>query len=401
MPTSLPPPGVGARQQMVTSYMHRDDNNMFVVKRNMTAAGSGPVLSGDLVFLEHWATGRNLHSHRIPSVMAKSHYQVSGYGEEGVGDENDLWRLEVEGGAEGAPVRPLLDTVRLRHHHLRCQLTCTAEQLPKEWGYGQMEVSCSPWQRQTTESRGFCHSKWIIDQSINEEEKQVEQPVADIAPGLWGKFVEAHRMMFYSNKQMGTQATREELSMQAPWKWPLMLCSQRFAPQPHKQVVMVGSPAVWWTCLACLVLCPGVLAAALFSARRKADQGPEVKDDPEAISSSRHLWSCSVLLGAWALHYLPFFFMWRILYIHHYFPALYFSCLLTGVLLDHLVRRSILGLPEQLKPVALLSFLVGVFSVLAYVFHLFSPFLYGHSEDEAQLKNSTLHHLHWVKEWDF
>lgn len=36
-----------------------------------------------------------------------------------------------------------------------------------------------------------------------------------------------------------------------------------------------------------------------------------------------------VLLG-WMLHYFPFFLMGRILYFHHYFPAMLFSSMLTG-----------------------------------------------------------------------
>ena len=136
----LYPEGVGAHQQMVSSYVHRDQNNFFTVKPNSSLLEEGedrPLRSGDLVMLEHWATGRNLHSHKIPSVMAKTHFPVTGYGEEGRGDENDLWRVELEGGGnDGTAIKPLVDRLRLRHHHLNCLLTCTSEQLPKEWGYG-------------------------------------------------------------------------------------------------------------------------------------------------------------------------------------------------------------------------------------------------------------------------
>lgn len=32
----------------------------------------------------------------------------------------------------------------------------------------------------------------------------------------------------------------------------------------------------------------------------------------------------------WLLHYVPFWAMGRVLYFHHYFPALVFSSMLTG-----------------------------------------------------------------------
>lgn len=44
----------------------------------------------------------------------------------------------------------------------------------------------------------------------------------------------------------------------------------------------------------------------------------------------RTLNACGWLVLGWALHYLPFYAMGRILYFHHYFPALLFSSMLTG-----------------------------------------------------------------------
>lgn len=32
----------------------------------------------------------------------------------------------------------------------------------------------------------------------------------------------------------------------------------------------------------------------------------------------------------WLLHYIPFYAMGRVLYFHHYFPALIFNSMLTG-----------------------------------------------------------------------
>ena len=38
------------------------------------------------------------------------------------------------------------------------------------------------------------------------------------------------------------------------------------------------------------------------------------------------------LFTGWILHYLPFWAMGRVLYFHHYFPALIFNSMLTGKL---------------------------------------------------------------------
>lgn len=36
------------------------------------------------------------------------------------------------------------------------------------------------------------------------------------------------------------------------------------------------------------------------------------------------------LFAGWVLHYLPFWAMGRVLYFHHYFPAVIFNSMLTG-----------------------------------------------------------------------
>jgi hypothetical protein len=50
------------------------------------------------------------------------------------------------------------------------------------------------------------------------------------------------------------------------------------------------------------------------------------------ITESKHRMSsaCGWLFLGWALHYVPFWAMGRVLYFHHYFPALLFSSMLTG-----------------------------------------------------------------------
>ncbi|RZF46220.1 hypothetical protein LSTR_LSTR017598, partial [Laodelphax striatellus] len=82
----LYPEGVGARQQQITTYTHKDENNKFLIKyynKEIDVNDTEVVLlrHGDLVRLEHVTTHRNLHSHREPAPISKKHYQVTGYGE--------------------------------------------------------------------------------------------------------------------------------------------------------------------------------------------------------------------------------------------------------------------------------------------------------------------------------
>jgi len=51
---------------------------------------------------------------------------------------------------------------------------------------------------------------------------------------------------------------------------------------------------------------------------------------PEAPNPAQSLRAAAWLFLGWMLHYLPFWAMGRVLYFHHYFPALIFNSLLTG-----------------------------------------------------------------------
>jgi dolichyl-phosphate-mannose-protein mannosyltransferase len=71
----------------VTTYTHKDDNNLFLVKKyNMELTDDDDddveiVQNGDLIRLEHVSTRRNIHSHKEMAPISKKHYQVTGYGE--------------------------------------------------------------------------------------------------------------------------------------------------------------------------------------------------------------------------------------------------------------------------------------------------------------------------------
>lgn len=47
-------------------------------------------------------------------------------------------------------------------------------------------------------------------------------------------------------------------------------------------------------------------------------------------STGKSLKASAWLFVGWMLHYVPFWAMGRVLYFHHYFPALIFNSMLTG-----------------------------------------------------------------------
>lgn len=73
------------------------------------------------------------------------------------------------------------------------------------------------------------------------------------------------------------------------------------------------------------------LATSVASAAAKAQTSSSNDSNASASAAQRQsLQAAAWLFVGWLLHYLPFWAMGRVLYFHHYFPALIFNSLLTG-----------------------------------------------------------------------
>lgn len=129
-------------QQQVTAFEGADDNDWWVVKvphgqPDGSRAGQ-PVRDGDIIRLEHALTRRNLHSHHgIPSPVTRQQ-EVTCYGNNGIGDDNDNWRVEIEGGGS-------LDSnkrVRLIHVNTNYALHSHFGHSHPQWTMNQQEVTC-------------------------------------------------------------------------------------------------------------------------------------------------------------------------------------------------------------------------------------------------------------------
>ena len=76
----------------------------------------------------------------------------------------------------------------------------------------------------------------------------------------------------------------------------------------------------------------------------------------------------------WALHYFPFYTMGRVLYFHHYFPAHFFACCLSGIIADYLIAEACsLVTSRGVKNVVFHTLFGLVLAASAYGFYLFAP----------------------------
>lgn len=100
------------------------------------------------------------------------------------------------------------------------------------------------------------------------------------------------------------------------------------------------------------------------------------------------------ILG-WAFHYFPFYLMQRQLFLHHYFPALYFAVMALCQTYDYITNR-IPGIGLRERPI------IGrlgavIFLVLSMVaFGLYSPLAYGNPWTQSACKQVKL-----FSKWDW
>jgi protein O-mannosyl-transferase 2 len=209
----LYPEGIGARQQQVTAYSHKDENNKWIIKKYDADPDlmKGPiefVKNGDLIRLEHQVTGRNLHSHRERAPVTTKHYQVTCYGENGTGDVNDVFKLELINGYSDQKVETVTSKIRLVHYLIDCAIQSHSKQLPK-WGYEQMEVSCTP-------NLLDKNSLWNVEDNFYPRLPNVSFKL--YAPSLLQKLIESHAVMLQGNA--GLKPKEGEVTSR-PWQWPI------------------------------------------------------------------------------------------------------------------------------------------------------------------------------------
>lgn len=390
----LYPEGIGARQQQVTTYLHKDLNNLWIIKKHYTDSGplnsSSPVefvRHGDLVRLEHKETTRNLHSHSLEAPLTRKHYQVTGYGINGTGDTNDFWRIEVINRKFGNRIKVLRSQIRFIHMATGCVLSSSGKSLPK-WGWEQLEVTCNPYLKETP------NSLWNVEDHINPKLPNISLDV--LQPTFSEILMESHMVMILGNN--GLKPKNNEFTSK-PWHWPINYQGLRFSGSNDTdfRVYLLGNPVVWWLNLLSIILY--LLFGSIFAVALQ--RGVRLPAEVEGLSQVLLRGGGQFLLG-WMLHYFPFFLMGRILYFHHYFPAMLFSSMLTGLLWDTLLRLGAWSLAALLPSYGIhMAGIVGLLLGTAYSFYLFHPLAYGMVGPLAQDPRSPMAGLKWLESWEF
>lgn len=376
----------GSQQQQITLYPHCDSNNDWRIV-NGTQDGNpyvdwdvDPVqyvTIGSRIKLRHIATEKSLHSHdyRPPVSDVDFQQEVSAYGMPNfVGDANDDWIVEIVKGDPKDPeswkrVKTLKTQFRLRHALTGCHLFSHKVKLP-DWAYEQQEVTCN-------KNAVLANSLWYIETSEHPNFPEDAPKVNYRKPGFLRKFLELQQVMWTTNAGLTDRHTFDS----RPDSWPRLRRGINFWVKDHRQIYLLGNPMIWWLSTAAVFSYLAVRAFLILRAKRGYR-------DFENTKVVKYDTLCGFLFLGWALHYLPFYLMARQLFLHHYFPALYFAILLACSVFD-LVTSTLR--PRIRLQIAALLLIVAIWN---YVY--FSPIVYGNPWTKAKCKSAQ-----WVKTWDF
>lgn len=403
----------GSKQQQITLYPHKDDNNMWLLENttqpinwaidpsgNTTIPGPMAwdkldpefITDGSVLRLYHINSDRRLHSHdvRPPVTEADWQQEVSAYGYEGFeGDANDYFRVEIvkslsHGAAAKERVRTIETKFRLVHIMTGCALFSHKVKLP-DWGFEQQEVTCA---KQGT----LPNSIWYIEQNAHPMLKEDSDKVNYRNPGFLGKFWELQKVMWVTNAGLVESHAWDS----RPPSWPILRRGINFWGAAHRQIYLIGNPIIWWSSTAAIGLYVAFKGLSVLRWQRSCN-------DYQHDTFRRFDYEIGMTALGWAFHYFPFFLMDRQLFLHHYFPALFFAIMALSQIYDFLMFRvgrfgegtfSLRGV-KHLPAVGMVAGTLFL-ALSIVVFALYAPLAYGNQWTKSQCQRVKL-----FESWDW
>lgn len=390
----------GSKQQQITLYPHKDENNVWLLENQTQPLGidgepingtdawdklPAPeyIKDGSVLRIYHTNTNRRLHSHdhRPPVTEVDWQNEVSAYGYEGFqGDANDYFRVEIVGkrskaGVARERVRTIETKFRLVHVMSGCVLFSHKVKLP-DWATGQQEVTCA-------RGGSLPNSLWYVEYNESPHLGQDAEKVNYEKLGFWGKFIELQAVMQRTNAGL----TESHSWDSRPHQWPLLRRGINFWGRTHTQIYLIGNPIIWWSSFVAVAVWFVFKAIAILRWQRNYN-------DYSSVTFKRFDYEVGTSVLGWALHYLPFFLMERQLFLHHYFPALYFGIIALCQVIDFSTAR-LPGLSRQYSIINRVT-TVAFLALSIAVFILFAPLAYGSPWTKAECNRLKI-----LPHWDF
>ncbi|KAJ3027183.1 UNVERIFIED_CONTAM: Protein O-mannosyl-transferase 1 [Siphonaria sp. JEL0065] len=418
---------VSSEGQQVTGYLHPDGNNVWEIIPVNPAQYEGHqpyvpdeiekergiryLRNNDVVQLKHATTNTFLLTHDVASPLTNTNMEITTVKQD-VADtryEETLWQISSLDGKPGERIRSM------RHHlkliNVKHQVAINPNLPLPDWGFSQTEINGEKnleaksivWFFEDVEHATIVNGTDKFEPHVNNPKK-----AAAHMPFL-EKFMELQNLMFVHNAALTTSHPYSS----TPGSWPFVVRGVSFweTKEGLRQIYLLGNPFIWWFSIACVAMFVGIWLVDRIVLRRQIDLfGPSIRRWYDN--------ALGFLFLAWLLHWIPFFLMGRMLFLHHYLPSFIFSTMLAAALCDFVFRianeRDPISLTGGNKAIAAtvpffvyfrssplgnvlyVAVLVAMMAVFLWAFGFFSPISYGYGLPDVE----AIRARKWFKSWD-
>ncbi|XP_054713635.1 protein O-mannosyltransferase 1-like [Uloborus diversus] len=400
-PLRYPDKRGSSHQQQVSCYSFKDVNNWWIVKRpdidDLVASDPiDKIKHGDVVQLIHGMTTRALNSHDVAAPMSPQNQEVSCYVDYNISfPAQNLWKVDViNRDAEGDVWHTIHSHVRLIHINSGQALKFSGKQLP-EWGFNQHEIVTDRVIHQDD-------TIWNVEEhrytkKSDQKERELDMGMAEFVPlqptklSFFEKMWELQYKMFTTN----SENVQDHMYSSEASEWPLMTRGIAYWVSPHSnaQIHLLGNYVTWYTATCGMMFYFVIFILYMLRRRRCFNDVPQ--DAWEKFCTAG-----KVCFIGYLLHFLPYFFVDRTLFLHHYLPAYLFKILLLVMLIEHIAFMICKISNDQLRRVCKYIFLTSIalwFFAVLYTFNVFQVLSYG----TTPLSAEQVLQLKWKDTWDF
>lgn len=371
-PTQYEDGRISSSGQQVTGYSHEDLNVFWQIVPAEEPDGvdlSKEVIMGSpKVMLKHVATNSFLMTHDVasPSYPTNEEFTTAPY-EIAMTERRDDCTFIIDFVSGGPVARTRLSHFRLKHFTTKVSMWLAPNKLP-DWGFEQFEINGNKQMTAPGTTWTFGSIDGVTDPDDIAKRKTIGLSEAEPKRAFWTDYMELQGTMFYTNARL----TSTHPYMSAPWTWPLMTRGISFwnNDENTEQIYLVGNHVAWFTVDAAILLMVAVLIVSQLTALRNYEW---LSSFATQKLNKTLLW----FLGGYLFHYVPFFFMGRQLFLHHYLPAEALGCLLVGGLADLIVGAVDEPLDRFKKNTAMMVVAISLFVLTAAHFVYFAPLCYG------------------------